>query len=379
MTVPSAGSPHRRKNALTGEWVTVSPQRTKRPWQGDEAEESEATGVTYDPGCYLCPGNTRANGLINPDYSGPWAFDNDFPALSNGIGPNEMGSNGMGLTEIGPDEVGFDQTRSADVTPDAVAEGQKAAAAESSLFCSEPVSGRCRVLCYSPDHSKTLAKMTEGELSAVVRLWSDEVRQLRKKHRWVQVFENKGAMMGCSNPHPHGQIWAVDSLPTEAVKESKMQAAWFEAQGRVLLDQYRSDEEHSGERMVVATQHWSAVVPYWATWPFETLLLPRRHIDHLDGLTEQEQTDLAHILKSLLGAYDRLFATACPYTMGWHGTPGAASSPHWQLHAHIYPPLLRSATIRKHMVGYEMLSEAQRDLTPEVAAEQLRLAISAAN
>jgi UDPglucose--hexose-1-phosphate uridylyltransferase len=221
--------------------------------------------------------------------------------------------------------------------------------------------------------------MTESELSAVVQLWSDEVRQLRKQYRWVQVFENKGAMMGCSNPHPHGQIWAVDGLPTEAVKESMTQAAWFESQGRLLLDQYRAEEEHSGERMVVGTEHWSAVVPYWATWPYETLLLPRRHIDHLDGLTEAEQVDLARLLKSLLGAYDRLFATACPYTMGWHGTPGAESLPDWQLHAHIYPPLLRSATIRKHMVGYEMLSEAQRDLTPEVAAEQLRQAISTAN
>ena len=374
MTAPSAGSPHRRKNVLTGEWVTVSPQRTKRPWQGDEAEESEATGVTYDPDCYLCPGNTRASGLINADYSGPWAFDNDFPALSNQIGPNEVGPN-----QIGTEEIGFDLTQSADVTPGAVAEGQAAVAAERSLFCSEPVSGRCRVLCYSPDHSKTLTKMTKSELSAVVQLWSDEVRQLRKQYRWVQVFENKGAMMGCSNPHPHGQIWAVDSLPTEAVKESINQAAWFESQGRPLLDQYRAEEEHSWERMVVGTEHWSALVPYWATWPYETLLLPRRHIDHLDGLTDEEQVDLAHVLKSLLGAYDRLFATACPYTMGWHGTPGAESSPHWQLHAHIYPPLLRSATIRKHMVGYEMLSEAQRDLTPEVAAEQLRLAIATAN
>ena len=374
MTVPPAGSPHRRKNALTGEWVTVSPQRTKRPWQGDEADVTEAAGASYDPDCYLCPGNTRANGLVNPNYSGPWAFDNDFPALFNEIGPNETGPH-----EMGPDEASLDETRPADALSDAAAERQGAAAAESSLFCSEPVSGRCRVLCYGPDHSKTLTKMTESELWAVVQLWSDEVRQLRKQYRWVQVFENKGAMMGCSNPHPHGQIWAVDSLPTEAVKESMTQAAWFKAQGRLLLDQYRADEERSGERMVVATEHWSAVVPYWATWPFETLLLPRRHIDHLDGLTEAEQVDLARILKSLLGAYDRLFATACPYTMGWHGTPGAGPAPDWQLHAHIYPPLLRSATIRKHMVGYEMLSEAQRDLTPEVAAEQLRLAISTAS
>ena len=374
MTVPPAGSPHRRKNALTGEWVTVSPQRTKRPWQGDEADVTEAAGASYDPDCYLCPGNTRANGLVNPNYSGPWAFDNDFPALFNEIGPNETGPH-----EMGPDEASLDETRPADALSDAPAERQGAAAAESSLFCSEPVSGRCRVLCYGPDHSKTLTKMTESELWAVVQLWSDEVRQLRKQYRWVQVFENKGAMMGCSNPHPHGQIWAVDSLPTEAVKESMTQAAWFKAQGRLLLDQYRADEERSGERMVVATEHWSAVVPYWATWPFETLLLPRRHIDHVDGLTEAEQIDLARILKSLLGAYDRLFATACPYTMGWHGTPGAGPAPDWQLHAHIYPPLLRSATIRKHMVGYEMLSEAQRDLTPEVAAEQLRLAISTAD
>ena len=231
MTAPSAGSPHRRRNALTGEWVTVSPQRTKRPWQGDEAEITEATGVSYDPDCYLCPGNTRANGLVNPYYAGPWAFDNDFPALS---------------CEIGPDEASLDETRSTDAIPDDLVDRQKAAAPENSLFCSEPVSGRCRVLCYSPDHSKTLTKMTESELSAVVQQWSDEVRLLRQQYRWVQVFENKGAMMGCSNPHPHGQIWAVDSLPTEAVKESMTQAAWFKAQGRLLLEQYRADEERSG-------------------------------------------------------------------------------------------------------------------------------------
>lgn len=364
MTPPSADSPHRRKNALTGDWVTVSPQRTKRPWRGEEAPEIDVTSVKYDPDCYLCPSNTRANGLVNPDYSGPWAFDNDFPALSN---------------DAGPDEARADKTRPVEAISDDVVERQGGAAAAHSLFCSEPVSGRCRVLCYSADHSKTLTKMTESELSAVIQLWSDEVRQLRKQHRWVQVFENKGAMMGCSNPHPHGQIWAVDSLPTEAVKESMTQAAWFEQQGHVLLEQYRTDEERSGERMVVATEHWSAMVPYWATWPFETLLLPRRHIDHLDGLTELEKVDLARIVRSLLGAYDRLFATDCPYTMGWHGSPGASPSPYWQLHAHIYPPLLRSATVRKHMVGYEMLSEAQRDLTPEVAAEQLRLAVPTAN
>jgi UDPglucose--hexose-1-phosphate uridylyltransferase len=242
----------------------------------------------------------------------------------------------------------------------------------SALFKSEPIAGRCRVLCYHPDHSKTLADMTEEEALAVVQLWASEVGALRQSHQWVQVFENRGAMMGCSNAHPHGQIWAVDTLPNEGAKELAQQQAFYDAEQVALLEVYRAEEEQLAERVVIQQEHWTVLVPYWAMWPFETLLLPRRQIDHLDGLTDSEQMSLAQVLTRLLRGYDALFDTSCPYTMGWHGAPGTTPAPHWQLHAHFYPPLLRSASVRKHMVGYEMLSEAQRDLTPEAAAERLR-------
>ena len=345
MTDLSRQRPHRRRNALSGDWVTVSPQRAERPWQGEEAPRQSETTAAYDPGCYLCPGNTRVNGQQNPDYRLPWAFDNDFPAV------------------VEASQVTATDIRSSDLPP------------PDDLFRSETLTGSCRVVCYSSDHSRTLSQLTEGEIQQVIALWGDEVATLRRRHQWVQVFENKGTMMGCSNLHPHGQIWAVDTLPNEARRESAQQAAWFTANGESLLESYRKREEASGERVVAANTHWCVVVPYWAVWPFETLLMPRRHVDHLDALDPEEQRGLASLLKQLLSGYDRLFATSCPYTMGWHGAPGAAALPDWQLHAHVYPPLLRSATVRKHMVGYEMLSEAQRDLTPEAAAEQLRRAI----
>ncbi|MGB1958766.1 MAG: galactose-1-phosphate uridylyltransferase, partial [Luminiphilus sp.] len=207
---------------------------------------------------------------------------------------------------------------------------------------------------------------------ALVQLWASEVETLRQSHQWVQVFENRGAMMGCSNAHPHGQIWAVDTLPSEGAKELAQQQAFYDAEQVALLEVYRAEEEQLAERVVIQQEHWTVLVPYWAMWPFETLLLPRRQIDHLDALTDSEQISLAQVLTRLLRGYDALFDTSCPYTMGWHGAPGTTPAPHWQLHAHFYPPLLRSASVRKHMVGYEMLSEAQRDLTPEAAAERLR-------
>jgi UDPglucose--hexose-1-phosphate uridylyltransferase len=346
MTDTGSQRPHRRHNPLTGEWVMVSPQRTQRPWQGAVSENVTGTDVSFDPSCYLCPGNTRASGECNPDYTAPWAFDNDFPAV------------------LVPDE------------SKAVPASAAVSAVHPALFTSQSISGRCRVLCYSPDHQTTLSAMTENELRAVIRLWVQEVQTLRPHHRWVQVFENRGEMMGCSNPHPHGQIWAVDALPNEANKEATQQQAWYSSHNMPLLESYRIEEERLRERVVTANTHWTVVVPYWAVWPFETLLLPRRQIDHLDGLEAEEQAALASILQILLGAYDHLFTTRCPYTMGWHGAPGVEPSPYWQLHAHFYPPLLRSATVRKHMVGYEMLSEAQRDLSPEVAAERLRQSIS---
>jgi len=334
--------PHRRRNALTGEWVTVSPQRAQRPWQGEESAVPGNTEVTYDPDCYLCPGNTRASGHVNAPYTSPWAFDNDFPAVQADL---DAGSVDVNTSDSGE---------------------------PSALFKSEPVAGRCRVLCYHPDHNKTLANMDEQEALAVVQQWASEVETLRQGHQWVQVFENRGAMMGCSNAHPHGQIWAVDTLPNEGAKELTEQQTFYDAEQVALLEVYRAEEEQLAERVVIQQEHWTVLVPYWAMWPFETLLLPRRQIDHLNALTDSEQTSLAQVLTRLLRGYDALFDTSCPYTMGWHGAPGIAPAPHWQLHAHFYPPLLRSASVRKHMVGYEMLSEAQRDLTPEAAAERLR-------
>ena len=342
MTDSLSQRPHRRRNALTGEWVTVSPHRAQRPWQGEEILASGSIGVTYDPECYLCPGNTRASGHVNAPYTSPWAFDNDFPAVQANVDAR--------LGEVDVSDSGE----------------------PSALFKSEPVAGRCRVLCYHPDHNKTLANMDEQEALAVVRLWVSEVGALRRSHQWVQVFENRGEMMGCSNAHPHGQIWAVDALPNEGARELAQQQAFFDTEGVALLEAYRAEEERLADRLVIQEEHWTVLVPYWAMWPFETILLPRRHIDHLDALTECEQLSLAQVVTHLLRGYDALFNTSCPYTMGWHGAPDSAPAPHWQLHAHFYPPLLRSASVRKHMVGYEMLSEAQRDLTAEAAAEKLR-------
>ncbi|MDP7408840.1 MAG: UDP-glucose--hexose-1-phosphate uridylyltransferase [Luminiphilus sp.] len=342
MTDSLSQRPHRRRNALTGEWVMVSPQRVQRPWQGEESPAYGSIGVTYDPDCYLCPGNTRVSGHVNAPYTTPWAFDNDFPAVGRNLCKVSAGA------------------------------GAPTSGETSTLFRSEPIDGRCRVLCYHPDHNKTLANITEKEALAVVQLWASEVGTLRQSHRWVQVFENRGEMMGCSNAHPHGQIWAVDTLPNEGAKELAQQQAFFDAEEEALLEIYRAEEERLAERLVIQENHWTVLVPYWAMWPFETLLLPRRQIDHLDALTESEQLSLAQILTRLLRGYNALFDTCCPYTMGWHGAPGSGPAPHWQLHAHFYPPLLRSAGVRKHMVGYEMLSEAQRDLTPEAAAEKLR-------
>jgi len=351
MTDQLSNRSHRRRNALTGDWVTVSPQRTERPWQGEMNPFADGVGMKFEPDCYLCPGNTRVSGEINPTYTSAWAFDNDFPAF-------QAADRGV--------------TASTEELP-------QAESLEADLFQSAPASGRCRVLCYHPDHQKTLARMTEEELLAVVRLWSSEVRVLRRAHQWVQVFENRGAMMGCSNAHPHGQIWAVDHLPNEAAKELRQQQAWFESHQSVLLEVYRLKEEQLGERVVASNEFWTVVVPYWAVWPFETLLLPRRAVDHLDALEPSEQRALADILRRVLSAYDTLFSTSCPYTMGWHGAPGKERSLSWQLHAHLYPPLLRSASVRKHMVGYEMLSEAQRDLSPEHAADRIRRAMIEAN
>jgi UDPglucose--hexose-1-phosphate uridylyltransferase len=331
----ATSSPHRRFNALTGDWILVSPHRTKRPWQGKQETSSGAERPAYDPKCYLCPGNARMGGEQNPAYEGTFVFDNDFAAI---------------LKEKGPEP-----------------------AQDEGLLRTEAVSGECRVICFSPRHDLTLPEMPREAIRKVVDVWASQTEELGRQYRWVQVFENKGDVMGCSNPHPHGQIWASDVIPNEPAKEDRQQRAHTQKNHSPLLVDYLAHEQKSGERTVVENADWMALVPFWATWPYEILLLPRRHILRLPDLTGEQRDSLADILKRLLTRYDNLFQTSFPYSMGWHGAPNEAGDfSHWQLHAHFYPPLLRSATVKKFMVGYEMLGEAQRDITPEQAAQTLR-------
>jgi UDPglucose--hexose-1-phosphate uridylyltransferase len=327
--------PHRRFNPLSGDWILVSPHRTQRPWQGQQETSADKRRPAHDPNCYLCPGNERAGGVRNPLYTSTFVFQNDFSAL--------------------------------------LAELPEGPPSEHPLFRAQPVSGECRVICFSPRHDLTLAEMSLADIRTVIELWAEQIRDLGERYRWVQVFENKGSAMGCSNPHPHGQIWASDFLPRLVDREDGAQRAWQEREITPLLVRYAAEEIERGIRVVEVNTHWVLVVPYWATWPFELLLLPRRPVLRLPDLTEDEQVSLAEILPSGLVRYDNLFETSFPYSMGWHGAPlDDADYRHWQLHAHFYPPLLRSATVRKFMVGYEMLAEPQRDLTPEQAAERLR-------
>jgi UDPglucose--hexose-1-phosphate uridylyltransferase len=327
--------PHRRYNPLTGDWILVSPHRTQRPWQGRREEPAAGSRKPYDETCYLCPGNARANGEKNPDYRETHVFTNDFAALR-------------------PD-------------PD------QAAPSMPLLLRSGPVSGTCRVICFSPRHDLTLPEMEDASVLRVVEAWTEQMRELGRKYRWVQIFENKGDIMGCSNPHPHGQVWAGDALPNEPSAEDFHQRSHFERNGEVLLNAVAKLESETGERIVAENPHWIAVVPFWAVWPFEILLTPRAQRLRLTDLDGDERRSLARILKVILVKYDNLFETSFPYTMGWHGAPtDDGAYPHWQLHAHFYPPLLRSATVKKFMVGYELLAEAQRDITAEQAAGRLR-------
>jgi UDPglucose--hexose-1-phosphate uridylyltransferase len=282
----------------------------------------------------LCPGNVRANGQHNPDYSDTFVFTNDFAAL----------------------------------LPDTPTHNR-----DDPLMSSSSVGGTCRVICFTPRHDLTLPEMPLAAIRQVVDLWAEQTVELGRTYQWVQIFENKGAIMGNSNPHPHGQIWAGDWLPKEAQKEDENQRLYYAMNGSPLLVDYARREQHDHERVVLENESWLAVVPFWAVWPFETLLLPKRHIRRLPDLEINERAELADILKRLLTKYDNLFEVSFPYSMGWHGAPfGAESYAHWQLHAHFYPPLLRSATVKKFMVGYEMMAEAQRDITAETAAERLR-------
>ena len=327
--------PHRRYNPLTGQWVLVSPHRMSRPWQGQTEAVAPESRPAYDPGCYLCPGNSRAGGQTNPPYESTFVFENDFSALQAGAPAGEA-----------PDDA---------------------------LFRTEGVRGTCRVICFSPRHDRTLADLSPAERRAVVDTWAAETETLGRTHRWVQVFENKGAIMGCSNPHPHGQVWASSSLPNEAAAEDVYQKAYLSWRSRPLLADYAERERQRQVRVVAESPHFLVVVPYWAVWPFETLILATDPIARLPELSDAARTDLAALLGRLMVGYDRLFNVSFPYSMGWHQAPFAdGPRAHWTLHAHVYPPLLRSATVKKFMVGYEMLAEPQRDILPEAAAERLR-------
>ena len=327
--------PHRRYNPLLDEWILVSPHRTKRPWQGGRENTPDEQRPRYDPDCYLCPGNSRANGETNPDYKGTFVFVNDFSAVLPNV-----------------------QAAHSDAHP---------------LFRWRSLRGEARVICFSPRHDLTLAEMSLAEISQVVELWAGQTEQLGERFQWVQIFENRGDLMGASNPHPHGQIWATDSLGAIAAREDAQQLAYYERAGRPLLLDYADQELQRGERIVVQNRSWLAVVPFWAVWPFETLLLPKIPVSRLPDLDAGQRRDLAEILQRLLIKYDNLFEVSFPYSMGWHGAPfNGQDGRHWQLHAHFYPPLLRSATVKKFMVGYEMLAEPQRDLTAEQAAIRLQ-------
>ena len=336
-TLDLANDPHRRLNALTGEWVLVSPHRTSRPWQGQVEPVAAEAVPQYDPACYMCPGNTRANGERNPVYDSTFAFTNDFPALK-------------------PDSSRADYDNSG-------------------LLRAEGEAGLCRVLCFSPRHDLTLARMDLPSLRLVVDQWARERTDLaaRPDIGYVQIFENRGAMMGASNPHPHGQVWASATVPTEPAKEHARQQSHYTHFGQDLLGDYLSLELASRERLVCDNASFVALVPFWAVWPFETLVLPRRSVPSIDDLADRERDDLADILKRLLTRYDNLFSTSFPYSLGFHECPADGHAhPEWRWHAHAYPPLLRSATVRKFMVGYELLGMPQRDIPPEQAADRLR-------
>jgi UDPglucose--hexose-1-phosphate uridylyltransferase len=329
--------PHRRFNPLTHEWVLVSPHRTQRPWQGQVETSDTPQQPEYDPGCYLCPGNARAGGVRNPKYDSTFVFENDFAALKPGTPPDR-----------------FEERR---------------------LLIAEGEPGICRVVCFSPRHNLTIANMELPDLRTVVDTWVAQYQELGAMPliNYVQIFENRGAMMGASNPHPHCQIWSNHSLPNEVATEQASLLSWHEGLGSCMLCEYAEIEAGARERVIEENDTFLTVVPFWAVWPFETMVLAKRHVTAIDGLAGAERTALADILKRTTSRYDRLFGVPFPYSMGFHQRPTDGTvHDEWHLHLHFYPPLLRSATVRKFLVGYEMLASPQRDITPEDAAARLR-------
>lgn len=331
--------PHRRLNALTNEWVLVSPHRAARPWQGEVERVQTTSELAYDPSCYLCPGNARAGGVRNPQYQTTFVFENDFPALKPQTPRDRLDLEGKGLL---------------------VAVGE---------------SGICRVICFSPKHHLALASMQPQEIESVVRTWMEQSRALGADPsiQYVQILENRGAMMGASNPHPHCQIWATSSIPDLPRKELSAQRAYFEAQGTCLLCDYLALEQRQKDRIVCENEGFVALVPFWAQWPFELLVCSRRHLASMNEFRPNEAESLSKMLQQVTGTYDKVFGVPFPYSMGFHPSPtDGQHHAEWHFHAHFYPPLLRSATIRKFMVGFEMLGTPQRDITPEIAAARLR-------
>jgi len=328
--------PHRRFNILTGEWILVSPHRTKRPWQGKTERLATTDLPEHDPSCYLCPGNARAGGKRNPQYNAPYSFTNDFSALLSDV-PQSIFSEG--------------------------------------LLQAETESGICKVVCFSPNHALTLPLMEVEAISAVVSLWQKEYKLLgaEREINYVQIFENKGEIMGCSNPHPHGQIWAQRTIPQEIAKKSSRLDTYWKTHGHSMLEAYVQQELTIGERIIFENEHFVVLVPYWAIWPYEAMILPKRCIPHLNGLTEIEKTAYAESIKKLTVCYDNIFETSFPYSAGIHQAPTDGKLHEgWHFHMSFYPPLLRSATVKKFMVGYELFANPQRDITAEQAATTMR-------
>ena len=331
--------PHRRYNPLTRDWVLVSPHRTQRPWQGQVEGAAQPASAAYDPECYLCPGNPRAGGARNPQYTSTFVFENDFAALKPETFPDSLDECGSGLV---------------------VAESER---------------GLCKVVCFSPRHDLTLARMALPDIRAVADVWAAEYAGIGAlpQINYVQIFENRGEMMGCSNPHPHGQIWANQTVPNEPRKEQESLRGYQQQRSSCLLCDYLELERKLGERIVCENAGFVALAPFWAVWPFEVMLLSTRHVQDMAQLNGSERDGLVEILKRITTRYDNLFQTPFPYSMGFHQRPtNGEAHTEWHLHAHFYPPLLRSATVRKFMVGYEMLACPQRDITPELAAARLR-------